>query len=99
MIIIYCIIMFDLIRRLLYPDTIMNMKQSHRQYYALHRASLEQLKADAMAAMGIQRSAYKMFYDCACGSTKLQCKNLEFHFMTKKHRKACGEVPSLTLLP
>ncbi len=68
-----------------------SMTPEHQAYYLKHRTTLEQLKADAIASVPCQRSVYKMMYDCECGATVI-CKNLQFHFISAKHRTACGSL-------
>ena len=67
------------------------MTPEQQVYYLKHRTTLEQLKADAIASVPCQRSVYKMNYECPCGATVI-CKNLQFHFLSVKHRSVCGDL-------
>lgn len=57
-----------------------------------HREKLEEMKREAIASIPCQRSHYKMYYDCPCGSKQIIVKNLQFHFCSTKHRAACGDL-------
>ena len=67
------------------------MTPDQQAYYIKHRAALEQMKRDAIASVPCQRSVSKMIYDCECGATVI-CKNLQFHFLSVKHRSVCGDL-------
>jgi len=68
------------------------MKPEYQEYYNLHRETLEQMKADAIATIPCQRATTKMYYDCECGAKNLVCKNLQFHFLSNKQRSICGDI-------
>lgn len=67
------------------------MKEEYREYYAKHRIALEKMKADAIATIPCQRATTKMWYDCPCGANVV-AKNLQFHFLSDKHRSVFGDL-------
>ena len=67
------------------------MKPEYRAYYEQHRVQLEKMKRDAIDTIPCQRSHYKMQYDCPCGAFVV-VKNLQFHFISAKHRVVCGSL-------
>jgi hypothetical protein len=73
------------------------MKDEYWQYYTTHRTVLDKMKVDAIASVPCQRSVYKMVYECECGASVV-CKNLQFHFVSKKHRDVCGDLDSSAVI-
>lgn len=69
------------------------MKPDTQAYYDLHKEKLLQMKEQAIKSISCQRSIRKMVYDCPCGAA-VGCKQLQFHFISKKHRKVCGDLPT-----
>lgn len=71
------------------------MKPELQAYYYKHRLVLEEMKAAAIATIPCQTSVYRMYYDCPCGAKNLVCKNLQFHFLSLKHREKCGSLDNV----
>ena len=69
------------------------MKPDTQAYLDLHKEKLLEMKEQAIKSIRCQRSIRKMIYDCPCGA-KVGCKQLQFHFISKKHRKVCGDLPA-----
>ena len=67
------------------------MKPEYQEYYFLHHKTLDKMKRDAIATIPCQRSNRNMIYECECGAT-VSCKNLNLHFVSKKHRDVCGDI-------
>ena len=69
------------------------MKPDTQAYLDMHKAQLLEMKQKAIDSIKCQRSIRKMDYDCPCGAT-IGCKQLEYHFISRKHRKVCGDLPA-----
>lgn len=69
------------------------MKPDSQAYLDLHKEKLLEMKEQAIKSIQCQRSIRKMIYDCPCGA-RVGCKQLQFHFISKKHRKVCGDLPT-----
>ncbi len=67
------------------------MKPEYRTYYEQHHKQLEQMKREAIASSPCQRAVTKMWHNCPCGAL-VGCKNLQFHFVSGKHRSVCGDL-------
>ena len=72
------------------------MKPEYHAYYQQHREQLEQMKRDAIDTILCQRSHCKMQYCCPCGAIGIVVKNLQFHFISAKHRSVCGSLGDAT---
>jgi hypothetical protein len=72
------------------------MKPEYQAYYEQHKGTLEQMKRDAIDTIPCQRSHTKMHYNCACGAKNIVVKNLQFHFISAKHRSVCGSLGDAT---
>jgi hypothetical protein len=70
------------------------MKPELQEYYYKHRLVLEQMKQEAIATIPCQRATTKMWYECSCGATVV-AKNLQFHFLSLKHREKCGSLDNV----
>ena len=68
------------------------MKPESQAYFDMHKEKLIEMKQQAINSINCQRSIKKMVYDCPCGAT-IGCKQLDYHFISKKHRKVCGDLP------
>lgn len=71
----------------------MLMKPDTAAYLAMHKETLLAMKEAAIASVQLKRAIRKMVYDCPCGAS-VGCKQLQYHFISKKHRKVCGDIPT-----
>ena len=69
----------------------MIMKPDVQAYFDLHKTTLLDMKEKAIASVQCKRSIRKMVYDCPCGAT-IGCKQLQYHFISKKHRSVMGDL-------
>lgn len=71
----------------------MIMKPDVAAYFELHKETLLDMKEAAMDSIQFKRAIRKMVYECPCGAS-VGCKQLQYHFVSKKHRKVCGDLPT-----
>lgn len=71
----------------------MLMKPDDAAYFEAHKSTLLAMKEAAIASIPLKRAIRKMEYNCPCG-TIIGCKQLQYHFISKKHRKVCGDLPT-----
>lgn len=71
------------------------MTEETLAYYTKHRAKLLEMKESAIKSVNGQRAIRKMLYQCQCGAV-VGCKQLDYHFVSQKHRKVCGDLPTTT---
>nr|WPF46510.1 MAG: hypothetical protein [Lake Baikal virophage 4] len=69
------------------------MKTETQAYLDMHKAKLLEMKEEAIQSVWCKQALRKMVYDCPCGA-RVGCKQLQFHFISMKHRKVCGDLPA-----
>jgi len=69
----------------------MLMKPDTQSYFDLHKKTLLDMKEQAIASVPYKRSIKKMVYHCPCGAV-IGCKQLQYHFISKKHRSVMGDL-------
>jgi hypothetical protein len=62
-----------------------------KPYYEAHKEQLEEIYTSYPRTTNLDRT----FIDCPCG-TKVRLSSLKYHLCTKKHRKVCGDLPTLS---
>lgn len=67
------------------------MKPDTQAYFDLHKKTLLDMKEQAIASVFLKRALKKMVYDCPCGAV-VGCKQLQYHFISKKHRSVMGDL-------
>ena len=63
-------------------------------YYNMHRKQLLEMKEEAIKSIACQTTIKRMFHNCPCGAV-VGCKQLDYHFISIKHRRVCGDLPNL----
>lgn len=69
----------------------MLMKPDTQFYFDLHKETLLDMKEKAIASVLYKRALKKMVYHCPCGAV-IGCKQLQYHFISKKHRSVMGDI-------
>jgi hypothetical protein len=67
------------------------MKPNTQAYFDLHKKTLLDMKEKAIASVILKRALKKMVYECPCGAV-VGCKQLQYHFISKKHRSVMGDI-------